>query len=108
MSDTEAIRFYFSFRSPYAWLAAERLDRELGDLGVEIETIPIFPIRGHFPNDPSAIHQKVAFLVQDVRRLARELNLGVQFLSVPDCDWSLSHAAVLGPEQRGADGELIL
>jgi hypothetical protein len=31
-----SIRFYFSFRSPYAWLAAERLESELGGLGVPI------------------------------------------------------------------------
>ncbi len=29
-TDASSIRFYFSFRSPYAWLAAERLDAELG------------------------------------------------------------------------------
>ena len=27
-----SIRFYFSFRSPYAWIAAERLDSEWGEL----------------------------------------------------------------------------
>lgn len=41
--ERRAIRFYFSFRSPYAWLAAERLESELGGLGVPIERLPIFP-----------------------------------------------------------------
>ena len=40
---TASIRFYFSFRSPYAWLAAERLEPELGGLGVPIERIPVYP-----------------------------------------------------------------
>ncbi|MDP6980785.1 MAG: hypothetical protein QF570_19655 [Myxococcota bacterium] len=37
MSDENRIRFYFSFRSPYAWMATEKLEAELGDLDVEIE-----------------------------------------------------------------------
>jgi 2-hydroxychromene-2-carboxylate isomerase len=40
-TDNGSIRFYFSFRSPYAWLAAERLESELGDLAVSIDRIPI-------------------------------------------------------------------
>ena len=44
MSDTtdkSEIRFYFSFRSPYAWLAAERLESELGALGVPIKRVKV-------------------------------------------------------------------
>jgi len=101
MSDPQAIRFYFSFRSPYAWLAAERLEAELGDLGAPIEPIPIFPTPGLFPNDPSALPEKVAHLVQDVRRLAREQGLTVRFPSVNDTDWALPHAAFLGAQREG-------
>ena len=54
MSQSE-IRFYFSFRSPYAWLAAERLESELGDLGMPIDLIPIYPTADVFPNDPAAM-----------------------------------------------------
>ncbi len=54
-SDQQSIRFYFSFRSPYAWLAAERLEAELGDLGVPIERLPIYPTPAVFPNDPAAM-----------------------------------------------------
>ena len=46
-----SIRFYFSFRSPFAWLAAERLESELGELGVPIERLPVYPTAGVFPND---------------------------------------------------------
>jgi len=95
------IRFYFSFRSPYAWIATERLEAELGGLAVSVEPLPIFPTPDLFPNDPSGLEAKVAFLVQDVRRLARDYSLIVQFPRVPDCDWSLSHAAALGAVRRG-------
>jgi 2-hydroxychromene-2-carboxylate isomerase len=97
-----SIRFYFSFRSPYAWLAAERLDSELGDLGVPIERIPIFPTPETFPNDPSALPEKQAYLIQDIPRLAREQGLKVHFPSSSDTDWALSHAAFLGAQRHGA------
>ena len=99
--ETSAIRFYFSFRSPYAWLAAERLESELGDLGVPIERIPIFPTPGLFPNDPSALPNKQAYLIQDVSRLAREQGLTVRFPSSGDTDWALPHAAFLGALRHG-------
>ena len=100
--DQHVIRFYFSFRSPYAWIATERLESELGDLGVPIERIPIFPTPGLFPNDPSAMPDKVAYLLQDIPRLARHYGLTVRFPSSGDTDWALSHAAFLGAESEGA------
>jgi 2-hydroxychromene-2-carboxylate isomerase len=103
-----SIRFYFSFRSPYAWLAAERLEAELGDLGVPIERLAIYPSPGAFPNDPAALPDKVAYVVQDVRRLARELGLGVRFPSRGDTDWALSHAAFLGARRGGAEQRFML
>ena len=96
-----AIRFYFSFRSPYAWLAAERLDSELGELGIPIERIPIFPSPETFPNDPSALPDKQAYLIQDIPRLAREQGLRVRFPAAGDTDWALSHAAFLGAQRHG-------
>jgi len=95
-----SIRFYFSFRSPYAWLAAERLDSELGELGVPIERIPIFPTPETFPNDPSALPNKQAYLIQDIPRLAREQGLELRFPSSSDTDWALSHAAFLGAQRH--------
>ena len=63
MSETNRaspIRFYFSFRSPYAWLAAEKLDATLGDLAVAVERIPIYPTPEEFPNDPAALPAAMA------------------------------------------------
>jgi 2-hydroxychromene-2-carboxylate isomerase len=106
-SPRDSIRFYFSFRSPYAWLAAERLEAELGDLGVPIELLPIYPTPDVFPNDPAAMPDKVAYVVQDIGRLARERGLTVR-LPPPDPDWSLSHAASLYARQLGAGHPLML
>ena len=66
-SNDQSIRFYFSFRSPYAWLAAELLESELGDLGVPIARIPIFPTPENFPNDPSVMPNKSATSLRTFR-----------------------------------------
>jgi 2-hydroxychromene-2-carboxylate isomerase len=107
-TSTKTIRFYFSFRSPYAWLAAERLEAELGDLGVPIESIPVYPTPGLFPNDPAALPAKIGYILQDIPRLARAHGLTVRFPTAGDPDWSLSHAAFLGAQQQGAGHALML
>lgn len=111
-NNQNSIRFYFSFRSPYAWLATERLESELGDLAVEIARLPVYPTPELspelFPNDPVAIPAKVAYIVQDVLRLARERGLTVRFPPAADPDWSISHAAFLGAERQGAGHRFML
>ena len=103
-----SIRFYFSFRSPYAWLATERLESELGDLGVAIERLPIYPTPELFPNDPAAMPDKGAYTVQDILRLARERGLAVRFPPPGDPDWALSHAAFLAAQHHGAEQRFML
>jgi 2-hydroxychromene-2-carboxylate isomerase len=107
-SSQPSIRFYFSFRSPYAWLAAERLESELADLGVPIERLPIYPTPELFPNDPAAMPDKVAYIAQDITRLARERGLTVRFPPSGDPDWALSHAAFLGARHHGAEHRFML
>lgn len=99
----DRIRFYFSFRSPYAWIAAERLEPELGDLGVSVECLPIFPTPELFPNDPVAVPGKIAYMAQDVPRLARRQGLPVRFPAASDTDWALPHAAFLGTAAASQD-----
>ena len=108
MTGERSIRFYFSFRSPYAWLAAERLDAEFGDLDVSLEFVPLYPTPETFPNDPTQIPNKVAYLVHDTVRLAREQGLRVKFPAVADPDWSLSHAAFLAAQERAAGPRFML
>ena len=63
------IDFYFSFRSPYAWLAYYRVVRALPELATRLVRIPVFPPPS-FANDPAAIPAKLAYIGADVRRLA--------------------------------------
>lgn len=103
-----SIRFYFSFRSPYAWLATERIEAELGHLAVEIVRLPIYPTPEIFPNDPAAMPDKIAYMVQDIGRLARERGLTLRFPSPTDPDWSISHAAFLSAERQGTGHRFML
>jgi 2-hydroxychromene-2-carboxylate isomerase len=107
-SDRQSIRFYFSFRSPYAWLATERLEAELGPLGVPIERVPIYPTPEVFPNDPAANPDRLAYTVQDILRLTRERGLTVRFPPPGDPDWALSHAAFLGAQRLHAEQPFML
>jgi 2-hydroxychromene-2-carboxylate isomerase len=104
----QSVRFYFSVRSPYAWLAAERLESELGDLGVPLERLPIYPTPELFPNDPAALPDKVAYTVQDIRRLARERGLTVRFPPSGDPDWALARAAFMSAQHDGAAHRFML
>lgn len=90
------VRFYFSFRSPYAWLAAERWQVELGRYPQRVERVPFFPTRETFPNDPTLLPAKYRYVVADLRRLTREFGLTLRPPPALDTDWARAHAAYLG------------
>jgi 2-hydroxychromene-2-carboxylate isomerase len=94
----QVIRFYFSFRSPYAWFAAERWKAVLGDLNVGVERIPFYPTPDTFPNDPTRIPNKYRYVMQDVLRIARDFGLTINSPPALDTDWARAHAAYLGIE----------
>ena len=71
------LHFYYSLRSPYAWLAFERFEAELGSLPVPLSLTPMFPNLENFPNDPARFPQKLRYMGLDVARLAREYGLKV-------------------------------
>ncbi len=95
------VAFYYIFRSPYAWIAAERIEAELADFDVSLELHPIFPIPGDFPNDPTATPAKVRYLLQDVPRVARANGLTARFPNHVDTDWALPHAAAVVADEWG-------
>ena len=95
----QTVRFYFSFRSPYAWLAAERWQTELGALDPVVERIPFYPTPETFPNDPSRHPAKLRYIVQDLGRLAREFGLTLRPPPALDTDWERAHAAYLGVQE---------
>lgn len=109
MADTadDLVRLYFSFRSPYAWLATFRLRRALGDLPVRVEYVPVYP-PDEFPNDPAAIPAKATYIGRDVIRTARAYGLSVRFPERLDTDWGRPHAAFLYADHEGKGEEFAL
>ncbi len=95
----ETIRFYFSFRSPYSWLAFHRIRRAIEGLPVRLECVPVFPPKD-YPNDP-AVPAKLPYIVADVERIARAYGLGVRWPREVDANWMRPHAAHLHAEKHG-------
>jgi 2-hydroxychromene-2-carboxylate isomerase len=97
------VRFYFSFRSPYAWFAAERWQKEMGVTGISVERIPFFPTPALFPNDPTLFPNKYRYVIRDVGRLAHAYGLTLVPPHALDTDWARAHAAYLAVEAARPD-----
>jgi 2-hydroxychromene-2-carboxylate isomerase len=102
MSAFETVRFYFSFRSPYSWLAFHRLGPALAKLPVTIDRIPVFP-PPDYPNDPTAVPNKAAYIAHDVARVAEAYGLPFRSPDKLDTEWVRPHAAFLFAKDQGRD-----
>jgi 2-hydroxychromene-2-carboxylate isomerase len=107
VSGDDEIVFYFSFRSPYAWLAYHRLERALGDLPVTVRRVPLPPPEA-FPNDPAAIPAKLRYLRADIERMAAAHGLPVRWPPTIDTAWARPHAAYLHAADQGAGDRFAL
>jgi 2-hydroxychromene-2-carboxylate isomerase len=94
------LRFYFSFRSPYAWLSWQRTQLAAQRCGLVVEYIPVFP-PPDFPNDPTKVPAKLAYVRMDVERLAGAYGLPVKWPQDLDCEWVRPHAAFLYAHDHG-------
>jgi 2-hydroxychromene-2-carboxylate isomerase len=98
----EPVRFYFSFRSPYSWLAFERAERAFAELPVELHYLPVFP-PSNYQNDPAAVPNKLKYIRRDVERFAAAYGLPVKWPQARDCAWQRPHAAYLYARDQGAE-----
>jgi 2-hydroxychromene-2-carboxylate isomerase len=96
----EPIRFYFSFRSPYSWLAFVRIGPAIEALPVALEYVPVFP-PPNFPNDPAAVPNKLQYIRHDVARQAEAYGFSVKLPEKMDCEWVRPHAAFLYALDQG-------
>jgi 2-hydroxychromene-2-carboxylate isomerase len=100
--EKDPLRFYFSFRSPYSWLAFHRIDDALAGLPVVLDRIPVFP-PPNYANDPAKIPHKAAYIRTDVGRIAEAWGLAYRVPEKLDCDWIRPHAAFLCAKDDGKD-----
>jgi 2-hydroxychromene-2-carboxylate isomerase/cation transport regulator ChaC len=68
MVERRRIRFYFAYNSPYAFLASQRLERELAPFAPEVEYKPVYSPRTGGPPDVNS--PRLKYLLEDVRRFA--------------------------------------
>ena len=125
MSYPSTIRFYFSFRSPFAAIAFYRLRRSPLFKDVEFELIPLWPeniFGGHMDNPTDSLF-KMAYIFSDAARQAEEAGLpSAQFhamadqlklpadvdyskekvgLQMPEEPWWITHFAFLCAQENG-------
>src|SRR3954467_14170650 len=96
---SDTVRFYFSFRSPYSWLAMRCIEQALADLPVQLEYLPVFP-PPNFANDPTAVPNKLKYIRMDVARIAQAYGYATGDQAPLDCEWVRPHAAFIYAQDR--------
>ncbi|MFI9629729.1 2-hydroxychromene-2-carboxylate isomerase [Streptomyces sp. NPDC052042] len=110
-------RFYFSLRSPYSWLAHHDLVHHYPDVAAQVEWRPFWEpdpasrellreAGGEFPYVAMS-RAKHLYILQDVRRLARERGLEAAWPIDRDPCWEVPHLAYLAAADAGLGEEFV-
>ena len=104
-------RLYFSFRSPFSWLAVERLRRVRPDACELLEMIPFWEPDARTASDlaerGAVLHYvpmstvKHRYILQDTKRLARRLGLRIAWPVDKDAWWEIPHLGWLQARRLG-------
>jgi len=100
MRNRGTVRFYWSFRSPYAWFAVHRVEAMLRGLPVELHWIPVFP-PPDMSNNPTNVPAKIRYIWEDSQRFADAYGLEFKTPEQVDTDWLRPHTAFLYAEAAG-------
>ena len=108
-------RLYFSFRSPYSWLAVHRLREAVPDLFQVLDLVPYWSPeertarelerRGGRIHYTEMSRAKRLYLLPDVKRLADRAGLPVVWPSDAGPRWDLPHLAWLLARRMGRPAE---
>lgn len=112
-----AMRWYFSFRSPYSWLSYLDLMAHYPDVADALEWVPFFEpddrsrrmlaeAGGAFPYTEMS-REKHRYILQDVRRLARSRGLAVTWPVDRRPCWEVAHLAYLIADAHGKGREYV-
>jgi 2-hydroxychromene-2-carboxylate isomerase len=108
---TDALRFYFSFRSPYSWIGARLLRENVDHAKHAIEYTPFWDpddrtfamlkaMGGEFPYTPMS-RQKHLYILQDIKRLTSKLGYKLAWPVDRDPWWELPHLGYLIARKQG-------
>ncbi len=107
-----AVRFYYSFRSPYAWLAALRLEKTLGADFSRLERVPFWEPDEKsrklleadgviFPYRPMS-RERHLYILEDVKRISAAQGVRVRWpVDPPTPFWERPHLAAIRAEALG-------
>ncbi|MBV8821090.1 MAG: DsbA family protein [Acidobacteriaceae bacterium] len=106
-------RFYFSFRSPYSWIAARRLQEKVPLDQLNLEYIPswepgeqilaAFHARGGKMPYAQMSRDKHFYILQDIKRLAKHFGYRMAWPIDRDPAWDLPHLGYLAARRAGKD-----
>ncbi|MEU5695825.1 DsbA family protein [Actinosynnema sp. NPDC020468] len=104
-------RLYFSFRSPFSWMAVEALRRALPDALARFDLVPFWDpdpatsaaltARGADTHYTQMSKAKHLYILQDTRRCAEKLGLAMKWPVDVDPWWEVPHLAWLAARREG-------
>ena len=97
---SDKLEFYFSFRSPYSWLALYRINLIMDELPVEIQMIPVFPAKDK-DDVMLSNREKVKYITKDITRITTAYRLEINWPDPFDTDWLVAHTAYIYAEEQG-------
>lgn len=113
-----ARRFYFAFRSPYAWIGARLLEEyaDPAELGCEYipfwepdqQTLALLAARGGEFLYATMSRQKHLYILQDIKRLTTRLGYAMQWPIDPEEPWwDLPHLAYIAARRHNKEREFF-
>jgi 2-hydroxychromene-2-carboxylate isomerase len=95
------VDLYYSFRSPYSWLAFHRLMRVRSHLPVALKLYPGFPDPAGPEPGVTADSRRLMYLIRDVGRISAAYGLSIHWPPRIDVDWMPPHAGMYFAVARG-------
>lgn len=110
-------RFYFSFRSPFAWIGSRLLEERFPDAYEQIQYVPywdpdahslalLHALGGEYLYTPMS-KAKHLYILLDIKRLATHYGYSLTWPVEVDPWWDLPHLAYLMARQVGKGAEFI-
>jgi 2-hydroxychromene-2-carboxylate isomerase len=100
-----AVTLFYSFRSPYSWLAVRRLQRV--ELDAELRCVAVFPPPGMTPASTSS-PRRLAYTRDDATRIAAAYGYTVRWPETLDTEWVRPHGSAYWATEAGRGNEFIL
>ncbi|MEM8610943.1 MAG: DsbA family protein [Cyanobacteria bacterium P01_H01_bin.105] len=104
-------RFYFSFRSPYAWIAARQIEESFQLSPECLDYVPVWEpdpqtmalltdLGGEFLYVPMSKHKRL-YILQDVKRITAQLGYQMRWPVDKSPHWEVPHLTYLYACQQG-------